>query len=128
MRQVKRIPNDKEYDFGIGITGQFGLRKKSGDFVSDEDVKTYEVAEKFLEPIGTERKDWSDEIPENANIIMFEVEVEIEGEDREEKQRMIDQFKVEFKDYIRQKGITILRVTDVKVVRKKKKKSNRSQS
>ena len=128
MRQIKRIPSDKAYDFGLGITDQFGLRKKAGDFITEEEVKKYEVGEQFLESVGTEKEDWSDELPENADRIHFIIGAQISGGDIPEKQRMIDQFEGEFKDYIREKGTVILRVTDVQVVRKKKKKSNRSQS
>lgn len=122
MRQIKRIPNDKEYDFGIGITGQFGLRKKSGDFVTEEEVKKYEIPEKYLEVKGTEKKDWSDELLEGTDKIMFNIEIEISGGDKFEKKRMVDQFEGEFKDYIRERGGVILKVIDVKVVKKRKKK------
>ena len=125
MRQIKRIPSDKAYDFGLGITTQFGLRKKAGDFVTEEEVKTYEVKEQFLEPVGTEKENWDNELPENADRIMFSIEAQIEGGDIHEKQRMVDQLKGEFNDYIRRKGEVILRVTHVQVVRKRKKKSVR---
>lgn len=125
MRQIKRLPIDKAYDFGIGIHDQFGLRKKAGDFVSEKQVKDYEIPEKYLEKDGEEKYgDWDNneiEVPENANKIAFIIEAIIEG-GNEEKERMISQFKGEFKDYIRQKGTAILRVTDVGVVRKRKKK------
>lgn len=129
MRQIKRFPANRSFKFGLGIPERFGgLEVKNGDFVTEEDIKKYEVGEKFLEPKGTERKDWEDEMPENADRIHFIIGAQISGEDKEGKERMIDGFKVEFKDYIRQKGEVILRVTHVQVVRKKKKKSNRSQS
>lgn len=123
MRQIKRFPANKNYKFGLGIGERFGgLELDSGDFVSEEDIKKYEIGEKFLEPIGEERKDWSDEIPEGTDIVMFNIETEISGEDKEEKKRMVTQFEGEFKDYIRQKGTTILKVIDVQVVRKRKKR------
>ena len=126
MRQIKRFPTNKSYKFGLGIGESFGgLKVKNGDFVTEEDIKKYEVGEQFLEPIGEERKDWEDEIPENTNIVMFSIEVEISGEDREEKQRMISQFKEEFKNHIRQKGTVILKVIGIKITKKKKRKSMR---
>lgn len=122
MRQIKRIPSDKAYDFGIGITGQFGLYKKAGDFITEEECKKYEVGERFLEPKGTEKENWDNELPENANKIVFSIGIEISGGDEFEKKRMISLFEGEFKDYIRQKGTVILKVIDVQVIKKRKKK------
>jgi len=123
MRQIKRFPTNKGYKFGLGIGERFGgLMVKNGDFVSEEDIKKYEVGEKFLEPKGTEKKDWSDEIPIGTDIVMFKIETEISGGDKEEKKRMVSQFEGEFKDYIRQKGTTILKVIGIQVVRKRKKR------
>lgn len=122
MRQVKRHPKDKAYDFGLGISSQFGLYKKSGDFITEEEVKKYEVGEQFLEPKGTEKENWENELPEGADGIVFSIGIKIEGGDKEEKKRMIDQFERELKDYIRQKGSVILTVTDIKVIKKRKKK------
>ena len=123
MRQIKRIPIDKEYDFGIGIHDQFGLRKKAGDFVSEKQIKDYEIPEKYLEEDGEEKYGDQNnneiEVPENANKIAFIIETIIEGGD-EEKERMASQFKGEFGGYIRQKGTAILRVTDIGVIRKRK--------
>lgn len=143
MRQVKRIPKDRAYDFGIGVTDQFGLRKKAGDFVTEENVKKFEIPEKYLEPKGkekylkvkrtkkflqvkgTEKYEWDDEVPENANIIIFEIKTEILGGDREERKRMVDQFEREFKGYIRERGTVIFKVVNTQIIKKRKKKSKR---
>jgi len=127
MRQIKRLPIDKAYDFGVGITDQFGLRKSAGDFVSEKEVKEYQIAEKYLEEDGKEKYGDQDnnevEIPEDANRVVFVIEAIVEGIDEFEKKRMVDQFRGEFKDHIRQRGSAILRVTDVGVIKKRKKKN-----
>ena len=129
MRQIIRFPKDKKYKFGLGIGERFGgLKVKNGDFVSEEDIKKYEVGEQFLEPIGEERKDWDNEISEDTNIVMFNIEVEVSGKDKEEKERMINQFKREFQDHIREKGTTILRVIGIEVIKKRKRKDARKWS
>lgn len=121
MRQIKRFPANKSFKFGLGIGERFGgLEVESGDFVSEEDIQKFEVGEKYLEKVGEERKDWENEIPENTNIVMFNIETEIVGGDKEQKKRMVSQFEGEFKDYIRQKGEVILKVISIQVVKKKK--------
>lgn len=123
MRQVKRIPSDREYDFGVGITDQFGLLKKAGDFITEEEVEKYQIPEKFLEVKGKEKKNWDSRMPEeNIDIIMFNIKVIVLGGDRAERERMVNQFKGEFEDYIREKGGVTLKVHDVKVTKKRKKK------
>lgn len=124
MRQIKRLPSDKEYDFGIGTRDQFGLRKKAGDFVSEKEVEEYKIPEKYLEKDGEEKHEDQNnskvEVPEGGDRITFIIETIVEGVDQFEKERMIDQFKLEFKDHIRQRGTAILRVTDIGIVRKRK--------
>lgn len=120
MRQVKRIPGDKEYDFGIGTIDQFGLRKRAGNFVTEKEVLDYQISEKYLEVKGEEKKDWNNELPEGTDKIVFYIETEISGGDKVERERMINQFEGEFKDYIREKGGVVLKVSGVQVVKKKK--------
>lgn len=122
MRQIRRYPHDKEYDFGIGVSDQFGLRKKAGDSVTEEEVEKYQIPEKFLEVKGKEKKNWEDELPEGADGIVFSIGIKIEGGDEFEKKRMVNEFEREFQDYIRQKGTVILTVIDIKVIKKRKKK------
>lgn len=122
MRQIKRYPSDKEYDFGVGTIDQFGLRKKAGDFITEEDIEKYGVGETYLEPVGAEKENWDGEIPEDANRIMFNIETQISGGDKEEKERMINQFEGEFQNYIRQKGLVVFKVVDVQVIKKKRRR------
>jgi len=129
MRQIKRLPIDKAYDFGIGTHDQFGLRKKAGDLVSEKEVKEYQIPEKYLEEDGEERYGDQDgnevEVPGDADKVVFSIETIIEGGDEFEKKRMIDQFKGEFGSHIRERGMVILKVIGIEVIKKRIKKRKR---
>ncbi len=95
---------------------------KIGDFefLTEEDIKTYAISEQFLEPEGKEKKNWDNELPEGTDRMVFNIGITIEGGDRFEKKRMIDQFEREFENYIRERGGVVLKVSGIKVVKKKK--------